>query len=264
MRLISSLFPGAVLIEMTTRTLYLGWQNKEGNNRRWFPIGRLDIESSSHRFRYIHGAERAQEETRFLPLPDFPDMNGDYRSEKLFSLFENRVMASGRPERMAYLSSLGLPKDADPVQILSVNGGTRVTDAYEVFPKIETDANGDFSCRFFLHGLRYVNQSALERLERLNPGEKLNVNLQRDNPATGLAVQILTTDGYMIGWTPCYLVDELKKALDGKSGDRETQVRVMRINPHPATSDRRALIEMCGRWNKHKLMSSRDFQPLVD
>lgn len=249
---------------MVTRTLYLAWQNKEGNKRQWFPIGRLDVESSSHRFRYIHGAERAQEETEFLPLLDFPDMNGDYRSEKLFSLFGNRVMASGRPERTAYLSNLGLPEDADPVQILSVNGGARVTDAYEVFPKIETSDDGSFSCRFFLHGLRYVDQSARERLERLQPGEKLDVTLQRDNPATGLAVQIWTTDSYMIGWTPRYLVDDLKKALDEKSDDRETQVRVVRINPHPATSDQRALVEMRGHWNKHKPMSGRDFQPLID
>ena len=249
---------------MSAKTLFLAWQNQEGNNRQWFPVGRLDVEPALHRFRYIRGAKRAREETGFLPLIDFPRMDKDYFSPELFPLFRNRVIASGRPDRTAYLHNLGLSADADPVEILSVNGGSRMTDAYEVFPKIEMGADGRFSCRFFLHGSRYVNTSARERLHRLQPEEKLHVALETTNPATQLAVQIRTTDNYMIGWTPHYLVDDLKKALDKESNDNETQVQVVRINPQPAPSNQHILIEMRGRWNKHEPMSSRDFQPLVD
>lgn len=249
---------------MSTRTLYLAWQNKEDYRHQWFPVGRLDVEPSSHRFRYIHGAERAQEEAGFLPLLDFPNMNGDYRSGKLFALFENRVMASGRSERTACLSNLGLPKDADPVQILSVSGGARVTDPYEVFPKIETDNDGKVSCRFFVHSSQYIKQSAKERLEHLKPGEKLDVTPQWCGPTTVADVLVWTIEGCLIGWTPRYLVDVLKQVLDKKTGNYETQVRVVRVNPPPATSDRRILAEIHGRWNEYEPMSGRDFQPLVD
>ena len=46
-------------------------------------------------------------------------------------------MAKGRPDRgwTTFRKKLDLPEDATPFEILSVNGGTRVTDAYEVFPK---------------------------------------------------------------------------------------------------------------------------------
>ena len=71
------------------------------------------------------------------PLIGFPELDREYRSPELFALFRNRVMAKGRPDRMDYLSSLDLPEDASPSEILSVNGGTRVTDTYEVFPKLE-------------------------------------------------------------------------------------------------------------------------------
>lgn len=35
-----------------------------------------------------------------------------------------------------------LSENADPFAVLSVNGGTRVTDAFEVFPKIEKKDDG--------------------------------------------------------------------------------------------------------------------------
>ena len=51
---------------MGDRTLFLAWQDK-GVGRQWFPIGRLDVdvESEKYRFRYIHGAKRAEKEAGF-------------------------------------------------------------------------------------------------------------------------------------------------------------------------------------------------------
>ena len=114
-------------------------------------MGRLDadVERSFYRFRYMLGAKRAQEEVGFLPLIDFPDLNEDYQAAELFPLFQNRVMNPARPDFADYLHRLDLTEEADPIEILSTNGGHRVTDAYEVFPKIEKDDTGSFSCRFF-------------------------------------------------------------------------------------------------------------------
>ena len=45
------------------------------------------------------------------------------------------------------------------------------------------DRDGSFSCRFFLHGWRYVSPGAAVRLERLKSGEELYVTLELTNPA---------------------------------------------------------------------------------
>lgn len=247
---------------MSEKTLFLAWQDKE-RSRRWFPVGRLDadVEHSRYRFRYTGGAEEAKEEAGFPPLWDFPRLKEDYRSSELFPLFRNRVIAPGRPDRTDYLYNLGLPADADPVEILSVNGGYRVTDAYEVFPKLVKREDGSFRCRFFLHGWRHVNPSAQERIGRLIEDEKLYVTLELTNPATGLAVQIQTTDYHMVGWTPRYLVTDLVKAM---AESPKYSARVVQVNPQPAPSKQRVLIEMHGHWNEHEPMTGEDFKPLVD
>ena len=243
------------------RTLFLAWQDKKGS-RQWFPVGRLDVEMdiSRYRFRYMKGARRAQEEANFPPLLDFPDLDRDYIASELFALFRNRIIAPGRPDRVDYLRNNGLPIDADPIEILAVNGGSRVTDMYEVFPKLVKQADGKFTCRFFLHGWRYTSHAAQERIDRLADEEGLYVALELTNPATKLAVQIQTTDYYMIGWAPRYLMADLAAAMT----DAPTySARVVQVNPQPAPSRQRVLIEMQGRWETHEPMTGPDFEPLV-
>ena len=253
------------------RTLFLAWQDKQ-RSRRWYPIGRLDIEPSLYRFRYIGGAKQAEKEAGFPPLYDFPDFEKDYRSPELFSLFKNRIIASGRPDRGDYLRNLDLTGNADPFEILSVNGGRRATDHYEVFPKIVKQEDGKFLCRFFLHGHRYVNSTAKERINSLKANDKVYLALELTNPATGIAVQIQTEDYQMIGWAPRYLEADLIAAMSKSRFDDLTaataelssyETRVVRINPQPAPWSQRALIEMQGRWNKHDPMTGCDFAPLV-
>ena len=248
---------------MNTKTLFLAWQDKRKESRPWFPVGRLDVEPSFYRFRYIGGAKRAEKELGFPPLLDFPQLTEDYRSSELFPLFRNRIIAPGRADRLNYLSYLGLQGNADPVEILSVSGGYRVTDAYEVFPKLEKGPDGSFICRFFLHGYRHVNKTALNRIERLEPRKQLYLTLELTNPATGLAVQIQTTDYHMIGWAPRYLVSDLARAMVDWP-DKYT-AHVVRVNPQSAPMKQRILIEMRGYWDpQHEPMKGKDFQPLVD
>ena len=247
---------------MSVRTLFLAWQDK-GMSRQWFPVGRLDadINRPLYRFRYIKGAKRAQEEAGFPPLIEFPDLEERYDSPRLFPLFQNRLINRARPDFAEYLSYLDLTEGADPIEILSANGGSRVTDAYEVFPKLEKADDGSFVCRFLLKGCRYVNESAQNRIDRLKPDEKLYVTLEFTNPETGFAVQLQTVDYQMIGWAPRYLVDDLVKAMAESPGNY--RAKVVRVNPLPAPSNQRVLIEMKARWKKHKPMTSKDFVPLV-
>ena len=248
---------------MSMRTLFLAWQDNKPS-QAWFPVGRLDadVERSFYRFRYIGGARRAQEEVGFPLLIEFPDLNQDYQSPELFPLFQNRVMNPARPDLIEYLQRLDLTEEADAIEILSTNGGHRVTDSYEVFPKIEKDNSGSFSCRFFLHGWRHINDAAKARIERLEQGERLYVTLELTNPATGLALQMQTTDYCMIGWAPRYLVANLVAAMAEERGGYGA--KVVRTNPQTALLKQRVLIEMRGCWKKHVPMSSEDFVPLVN
>ena len=246
---------------MSGRTLFLAWQDK-AQSRRWFPIGRLDadIERSQYRFRYILGAKQARERVGFPLLIEFPDLEADYRSPELFPVFRNRVMNRNRPDFTDYLHSLDLPLEANAIEILSANGGRRMTDTYEVFPKLVKRADGSFTCRFFLHGWRHVNASAQERIDRLAKDEELYVTLELTNPVSGMAVQIQTTDYHVVGWAPRYLVADLVKAV---AESPEYSAQVVRVNPQPAPSKQRVLIQMRGSWDEHEPMSGPEFRPLV-
>jgi hypothetical protein len=118
-----------------------------------------------------------------------------------------------------------------------------------------------FDAAFFLHGWRHVNSAAQNRLHALEPGERLYVSIELTNPATQLAVQILTLDYHMIGWAPRYLVCDLVAAIAKKIGHYEATV--VRINPMPAPSKQRVLIEFRGNWPDYELMTGPDFQPLA-
>jgi hypothetical protein len=244
---------------MNTKTLFLAWQDK-ARTRKWFPVGRLDVQQpeSLYRFTYLLGAERAKKESGFEPLIDFPDLHRSYEASDLFPLFQNRVLTPGRRDFQEYLRQLDLPEQADPIEILSVDGGYRATDSFEVFPKIESRADGTFLYRFFLHGSRHLNPEALARLERLRPGDKLIACVEINNPVTVLAVQVQTIDYQMIGWTPRYLVGDLINAI--ARSPSKLDAKIVKVNPVPAPSKQRVLIEFRGHWPKnYEPMSDEDF-----
>jgi len=247
---------------MKEKTLFLAWQDKR-LTREWFPVGRLDISphDRSHRFRYIKGAKRAQTAAGFTPLLDFPDWNRTYESSVLFPLFMNRVLQSTRQDFPEYMQMLDLPEDSGPADILAVGGGKRATDNFEVFPMLERKPDGSFDSRFFQHGWRYLNPDAQKRILQLQAGEPLYVAVELTNPVMRLAVQIQTQDYYMIGWAPRYLVTDLVHAI--AQSPAEYSAKVIRVNPAPAPSKQRLLIELTGRWPDYQPMSSGDFEPLA-
>lgn len=247
---------------MTEKTLFLAWQDKR-LTRAWFPVGRLDVLNTprSYRFRYTQGAERAHDKAGFEPLFDFPEWKRDYESSELFPLFQNRVISAERQDFAEYLRMLDLPRTAEPAEILEVGGGYRATDNFEVFPKIERRPDGSFRCRFFLHGMRHVTAAAMARLDALQPDEQLYVTLELTNPATTLAVQLQTTDYHMIGWAPRYLVDDLMRAM--ASAPQGYKAKVVRLNPSPAPSKQRLLVELSGSWPGYEPMATGDFLPLI-
>lgn len=254
------------------KTLFLAWQapTDSQRSRAWFPVGRLDAmterekpESTHYRFRYTGGALKAQRDVGFTPLLAFPDFEKNYESDVLFPLFQNRVLSPKRADFEQYIQWLDLDRShADPVSILAVSGGERVTDNLEVFPKVTADATGAFHVRFFLHGLRHLGEKAIERASRLIVGEELRILVELNNPATRLAVPLLTEDYHMIGWAPRYLVEDLINCVPHAP---ELTARVARINLDSAPLNQRILIDYTGRApSGTEPMSTPDFRPLLE
>lgn len=253
------------------RSLFLAWQAPERSpsSKAWFPVGRLDVESqdegeeSHYRFRYTEGAMTAKSEVGFDPLISFPDFNKDYHSERLFPLFKNRVLSAKRSDFGEYVSWLGLdPSHADPITILAISGGERVTDNLEVFPKVEPSGDGSFRIRFFLHGLRHLSGQSQERAKKLEVGEKLRIMVEVNNPATRLAIPVHTEDYQMIGWAPRYLVGDLIHCMPEAP---EIEATVAQVNSGHAPLNKSILIDYVGKAPVGcELMSTADFRPLVE
>jgi hypothetical protein len=98
-------------------------------------------------------------------------------------------------------------------------------------------------------------------MELLKSGDKLYVAIELTNPATQAAVQIQTEDYYMIGWAPRYLVQDLVRAIAKAPGDYKAQV--IQVNPMPAPSKQRMLVELSGHWPDYEPMTTADFEPLT-
>ena len=254
------------MLEVNERTLYLGWQDR-AHSRAWFPVGRLDADLTRplFRFRHVRGAEHARKTGGFDRVPGFPALDRAYESRALFPVFRNRVMSPRRPDFANYVRGLALDPAVnpavDPTSLLVVDGGRRVTDFFEVFPKLVKGDDGSFVCRFFLHGFRHTNDAARARMDSLEPDEPLHVALDLTNPTKHAAVQIQTLDYFLIGWSPRYFAHDLMMALSESGGDYEA--RVVRVNPVPYPFSQRVLVEMRSRWEKHEPMSSEDFEPLA-
>ena len=230
-----------------TTTLYLAWQAPK--SRRWFPVGRLDAEqgenTSRYEFSYIEGAREARETADFLMVPGFPELDAPYQSEKLFPFFENRLMNRRRPERAEYLRGLGLdPACWDPVSELAAPFNHVHGNGFEVYPDILPDNDGYFQTQFAVYDLRYTNPHSIERTERLEIGEELRLSFEMNNPVTGHAVTVKTTDHYVIGWLPRYLVDVVYQ--DGGWLVRDPETRVAQLNLDGGLSHR-VLLDFSGR-----------------
>ena len=143
-----------------------------------------------------------------------------------------------------------------PIHALWVDGGYRVTDHLNVFPKLTRGDDGSCRCRFFLHRTRHLGEGGLRRWEALEAGEALHLAPEVPDSPT---VAIYTEDSQLVGWTPMFLAHEILVAPP--SARHETEV--VRVNSAPWPSSLSVLVEMRSYWDTHEPMSGDDFQPLA-
>lgn len=238
-------------------SLYVASRSGDPEHGHWGPVARLDKIDSAWRFLYLAGARTLP---HFRPFYEFPKLDNVYESETLFPLFSNRLLSSSRPEYEAWLTWGGFNAQdpPDPVALLSVTEGRRVTDPIEVFPCPLPDADGCYINRFFVHGVRWMPEPARQAVMHLKPGDHLALLPDRFNPHDRNAVALRPFKGddgellddrvgrYLIGYIPRYLaadVCELYETCDVDFID----VTVLRVN-RDAPYQQRLLCQMNACW----------------
>lgn len=216
--------------------VFLAWQCEK--TRNIIPVGRLLARGSEgYEFSYIRSVGRAQQ-LGFGPLVSFPDLDVTYRSDTLPALFSNRVMPQSRPDYPAFVSELGLTKDANVLQVLGRSGGRRATDELEVFSPPTEKSDGTSEMYILVRGVRHV-PGAEEAISDLKPGQRLL--LLRDEQNThGTHAKLLRTDGTeLVGFLPDYLAQELDRRSN--AGLNDLSVTVEKVNPPPTPVHHRLL-----------------------
>jgi hypothetical protein len=226
----------------------------------WRPIGRLEHDGSLYRFWYTHGARKPG----FRPFTQMGLLDQVYESEALFPLFANRLLSKSRPEYEAYLGWSGFNADnpPDPILVLGVTEGIRQTDAVEVFPCPMPDAQGCYSNKFFLHGIRWLPDAAEKRIGRLGEGERLKLMLDLQNEYDPNAVAVRTESERMqIGYVPRYLAHDVSQLVE-RCNVNFIELYVDRVN-RDAPLQNRLLCRMQACWpDEFQPCGGEDFSPI--
>lgn len=208
------------------KTVYLAWQDPK--DRGWFPVGRLSFDGNVYQFVYTKGALKSP---NFIPFGRMLNLRDVYVSKELFPLFANRLLAKTRPEYKAFLGWLNLQNsEDDPLALLGRSGGVRVTDSLAVFPCPEKSGEGIYDIHFFCHGLRYLPDHAAQVVEKIQPGARLFLMPDPQNPHDAYALALRTDDPVtIVGYCPRYLTKDFLFLL--RSGPPDTpKVLVERVN----------------------------------
>lgn len=248
-----------------SQSLFVTWRSGGDGRGHWGPVGRLDRDAFGFRFVYLQGARSLP---GFVPFAGMPDLEEVYHSDTLFPLFANRLMAPRRPEYPAYLSWSGFRADSapDPLAILGVTAGRRITDQVEMFPCPSRDSQGRYCCDFFVHGIRWSAPTAIDRVAGLMPGDRLLLRHEPDNVADPNAVAVLTTrtaEGDSIGYVPRYLCADVL-SLQALAGNELVCVSVLQVN-RAAPLQQRLLCRLSSPWPAaFETCSGIEYQPIAD
>ncbi len=192
----------------------------------------------------------------------FPNLEAVYRSDELFPFFSNRLLSESRPDRAVYIQRLGLdPAHPDEFAILARSGGGRATDPIELFPFPSWGDVGGYTTYFCVHSLRHLNPVCQQRALELQPGERLFLLTDCQNPVDPAAMVLRTKDCVIVGYLPGYL---LQDAWQLAQGCGYIDFEVAQVNPPPAPLSQRLLCKMSSCWPDENFVpfSSPTYQPI--
>ena len=257
------------------QTLFLAWKDamppagggisavrQDYESRVWFPIGRLTFDGARYQFVYIKGAKDAEQQCGFQPLISFPQWDEVYYSNHLFPIFANRLMSRSRPEYRSFVERLNVSlEEDDPMVLLARSEGKRETDSFTVFPCPEPDEEGKYELHFFAHGLRYLPEGAIAKIEQFQVGDKLWLAYEFQNEYDTRALTLNTQDHYIVGYCPRYLSRLVFDVL--MRSPQLVDVRVEKINHSPTPLKFRLLCRMTySTLDGIQPFSQEEYQPI--
>jgi hypothetical protein len=213
------------------RELILAWQ--DAKSLRWSAVGRLSYDKvqDKYTFRYTQAAKEANEKNVFSTLWGMDDLTKTYESVKEpLPVFQNRLLRKTRPEYEKYLEWLGVKgEELSPIKELELSGGVRATDNYQLFPVPENES-GKYRLKFFVHGIRHMVGSYIERVETLKSGDHLKLMFDVQNHVDKNAIALRTEDPpELVGYLPSFFTNDIKKLID-QNGSEALCVNVMQVN----------------------------------
>lgn len=204
------------------RDLLVLWQHPQ--SRAIIPIGRLVRNASTYVFCYTRAAAGIE---GFRPLPGLSDLHQSYESERMPSVFEQRVLEPDRPDYAAYLHSIGIEQSyATPWEQIVHSGGTRAGDTLQ-FMQVPTVSEGHARARFFANGVRHIpntertlrgrtvcvsREQQETALDKLQPGSRVLVETEEGNVEDPCAA-LITAEGVPVGYVPRCLSASIRELL---------------------------------------------------
>ncbi|PQJ84608.1 HIRAN domain-containing protein [Aliivibrio sifiae] len=239
-------------------SVYLAWQSPE--NRDWYVVGFLQESEDGYIFNYTNGAKLSE---KFIPFSGMEQLDKTYVSDDLFPLFRNRLLSPRRPEYPNFIKWLGLESSStSPIEVLARSGGLRGTDQLQMFKRVHLKKDNSFEHYFFVHGLSHLSESAIERVSKLEPGDKLYLCLDCQNTYDDSAVLIRAEKpSEIIGYCPRYLAKDINKFLTTDKKNIHIEVEMV---SNDAPSNYRLMCKLSGIINKDHglspLMSEDEYQ----
>lgn len=210
---------------LSNKLIYLAYKKAEPTGT-WHVIGILSFnnDSEEYSFKYTHGALNES----FKPFNGMDDLYQEYRSKELYPLFQNRILYEKRPEYKQFIKWLGLEQGANPIDILALSGGRRITDSLQTFGNVKVNSDKTFSHSFFMHGLSHLDDHQIEKIAQLSQGEKLYLFLDKQNEYDPYAVGIRTSDPKnFIGFCPRYLSKTVSKLMENDANSLRLEVEIL-------------------------------------
>ena len=208
--------------------LILGWRDHRTHD--WVQVGQLSYSDGKYYFEYTKEAKDLYGKEQFLPFSHMLNLDNRYESDELFPIFQNRLMHKSRPEYEDYLNWLKLSKtDLSPFMELSRSGGMRATDDLQLFPYPEK-RDGLYTVFFFSHGIRYLPENSIERINNLKTGDKLYILPDIQNTVDSHALVFRTEVPIeIVGYAPRFFSGEFTKLM-AINGPDKVSVQVEQVN----------------------------------